>query len=210
MVTVLMEAPGDYAPVDRGAFASVRQFVLVVDRPPAPAQLRRLGGAGPVRWDPGSAAVGIRFEWPAGALAEGIVAAVRRVEATGLRAVRVDTRDWVTLGDIARRVGRSRETVRLWALGRLGPGRFPPPLNPGRDTSFFSWAEVLTWLRERLGLALPEEEPVLVAANLALQLRALAPRVRRIETLCELLGVRGSGLDAAPTAVGDDDVVEEA
>lgn len=109
-------------------------------------------------------------------MAEAVANAIRRTERAGLSVLRVDADDWVTIADIARRVGRSREAVRLWSLGLLGPGGFPPPLNPGRETSFFSWTEVGRWL-ERVGFDLADEEPVLAAANLAVQLRALIPRL---------------------------------
>jgi hypothetical protein len=120
-------------------------------------------------------------------LVEALVTAVRDVEAIGLRAVRVGERDWVTLGEVAERVGRSREIVRLWAIGRHGPGRFPPPLNPGRSTSFYSWTEVARWLSRELGYQLPQADPALRAASLVLQLRALAPRVRRLDVVIALL-----------------------
>ncbi|HEU4424000.1 MAG TPA: hypothetical protein VFR67_15825 [Pilimelia sp.] len=187
-MTVVMEQAGEYFRLDRGPLPP-RQFVLVIDRLPGPdelAILARTASFAELLWDPGSATVRLRFDVTAPTLVESIVSAVRRVEAAGLRAVRVDAHDWVTLGDIAERIGRSRETVRLWATGRLGPGGFPPPLNPGRDTSFYSWAEVLPWLRHRLGFDMPDEEPVLSAANLALQLRGLASRIRRIDLLREL------------------------
>jgi hypothetical protein len=181
---MLMERIADYV---RQGGPPMRWFALVVDRVPGARQIRALGPAAQVLWDPGTATVRVRFDRPAATLAEAIAAGVRLVEAVGLRALRVDAEDWVTLGDIAERVGRSRETVRLWALGRLGPGGFPPPLNPGRDTSFYSWAEVLPWLRERMGFELPGEPPVLAAANLVLQLRALAARVPRMDALTDLL-----------------------
>lgn len=97
-------------------------------------------------------------------------------EQSGLSPVRLCAGDWVTAADIAERVGRSREAVRLWALGRLGPGGFPPPLNPGNDTLFYSWAEVAPWLC-RKGLDVAYSEPVLAAMNLALQLRHLLPQL---------------------------------
>jgi hypothetical protein len=186
---VLMERAGEFV---REAYGPARRwrFGLVVDRLPGPAQRAALARAGvdpDVALDPGTAAVRICFEWAAPTLAEAVVSAVRLVEALGLRALRVDAGDWVTLADIAERIGRSRETVRLWAVGRLGPGGFPPPVNLGRDTSFYSWAEVLPWLRHRLGFALADEEPTLAGANLALQLRALAPRIAGMDLLRELL-----------------------
>jgi len=130
---------------------------------------------------------GLRVTRRAGSLAAAIHGAVVELEAHGLRAVRVDARDWVTLEGIAARIGRAREVVRLWACARVGPGRFPAPLNPGCHTLFYSWLEVAGWL----GTAghLPGEvrvdvdAPVLAAANLALQLRTLAPRVADLTSI---------------------------
>jgi len=189
-MTMVMEPAGEYIRLPGGPLPP-RQFALVVDRLPGPVELEilaRTASFAEILWDPGTATVRLRFDADAPTLAESILSAVQRVEAAGLRAVRVDAHDWVTLGDIAERIGRSRETVRLWAAGRLGPGGFPPPLNPGRDTSFYSWAEVLPWLRHRLCFDMPDEEPVLTAANLALQLRGLASRIRRMDLLRELAG----------------------
>lgn len=165
----------------------LQEFVLVVSGRPSGAVLRPLGGIAPAPGPrDGVAAVVVRR--PAPDLAEAVTSAVRAVESAGLRPVRVVTGDWVTLADVAARIGRSREIVRLWSIGRQGPGGFPPPLNPGCDTSFYSWAEVGQWLRRRLGYELPDEEPVLVAMNLALQLRRLAPRVSRMDAVRELVG----------------------
>jgi hypothetical protein len=127
--------------------------------------------------DPGTGIVRARLDVAVRTLSEALAHAVSAVEQTGLRVLRIDSPDWVTCQDIADRVGRSREAVRLWAAGRLGPGGFPPPLNPGRDTSFYSWAEVLPWLREHVDRGLPDDEPVLAAANLVLQFRNLVPRL---------------------------------
>jgi hypothetical protein len=190
-VTMLMERMGDYVQHDGHESLPAQQFTLVVNRLPSPAQIRMLVRAAHtagIVWDPAGAPVQIYFEVFAATLLEAVVVGVRSVEAAGLRALRIDAHDWVTLGDIAARIGRSRETVRLWATNRLGPGGFPPPVNPGRDTSFYSWAEVLPWLRRRLGCDLPDEEPVLAAVNLALQLRALAPRLRQMHLVRELVG----------------------
>jgi hypothetical protein len=165
----------------------LQEFVLVVVGMPRGAVLRSHRGLAPAPGPrDGIGAVVVRR--PASDLAEAVTAAVRDVESAGLRPVRVATGDWVTLADVAARIGRSREIVRLWSIGRQGPGGFPPPLNPGCDTSFYSWFEVAQWLRRRLGYELPDEEPVLVAMNLALQLRRLAPRLRRMDAVRELVG----------------------
>ena len=52
---------------------------------------------------------------------------------------------------------------------------------------FYSWVEVSTWCRERMRLPLTRPDPGLVAADLAIRLRLLAPRVRRMELLDDLL-----------------------
>jgi len=155
-------------------------FVVIVDRVPTAAQVHALIALddGPrVERVPREGIGRVRFRRPGPDLAGAIVSAVRDIEAVGLRPVRLIDYDWVTLADVARRIGRSRETVRLWSVGRIGPGGFPPPLNPGRETLFFSWVEVAPWLREGMGLPVAVPDPLLTAANLALQLRALAPRL---------------------------------
>ena len=108
----------------------LQQFSLVVDR--APGRGRRVVVGGPARWDRSpDGAPRVSFDREAPSLVDAVTGAIADVEATGLRVVRVDDRDWVTLADVAARIGRSREIVRLWALGRKGPGGFPPPVNPG-------------------------------------------------------------------------------
>lgn len=186
-MTVLMERPGRYVHIGGGELPPLRRFVLLVDRPPDDAQVRALGPAAVHLPEPGGRPVRIRFDWPAPTPAEGVTAGIRAVEAVGLRVLRVDVDDWVTVSDIAHRVGRCRETVRLWTTGAVGPGEFPPPANPRRDTTFYSWAEVLPWVRTRLGLDLPDEDPALVAANLMVQLRALLPRVVNGRPMVDLL-----------------------
>lgn len=145
--------------------------------------------------------VRIRFDWPASTQTGAIAAAVRAVESCELRVLRVDNEDLVTTADVAHRVGMSRETARLWAVGQMGPGGFPPPVNPRRETTFYAWSEVLPWLRERKDMDLPEEEPALVAANLAIRLRALLPRLARPELILDLLrrpGTKAPGQSASP------------
>ncbi|HET8680840.1 MAG TPA: hypothetical protein VFM54_03035 [Micromonosporaceae bacterium] len=167
-----------------------QRFVFIVDSTPTARQLVTLAalGAGPAAV-PGPRESGGRivFERAEPDLAGAVVSVVRDVEAAGLRPVRLVDDDWVTLAGIADRLGRSREAVRLWALGRVGPAGFPPPVNPGRDTLFYSWAEVSLWLRDRLAVPVAGSDPVLAAAGLAVRLRVLAPRVPGMATLRELL-----------------------
>ena len=141
----------------------------------------------------------VHIDHRGGSLYDSIVESVHRCETVGLRPMRLhnaDGGDWLTMAAIADRVGKSRECVRLWSIGRLGPGGFPPPLNPGAETSFYSWAEVAPWLR-LAGYDVQSEEPVLAAMNLALQLRHLAPRLSRIDAVlaCVLRRQRDRRLD---------------
>jgi len=117
-----------------------------------------------------------------------ILWAIQDCEASYRRPLRLDAGDWLTLADIAARCGLVRETVRLYCIGQQGPGGFPPPLNPGRDTRFYSWYETSAWMRRHTVYNPPPgraDEPVLIAMNLALQLRNLMPRVSRPEAVLE-------------------------
>ena len=121
-------------------------------------------------------------------MAEAIASAVRNVESTGMVVLRVVDEDLWTLGDIADRIGRSREAVRRYATGARGPGCFPPPANPDREgTVFYRWSEVAPWLREKLGLDIPDPDPALVVANLILQARQYRHRVAPMSALTDLL-----------------------
>ena len=65
---------------------------------------------------------------------------------TGLRVVRVEPDELVTASEIAKRFGRSKESIRLYALGRRGPGGFPPPLTGfSGKTPIYRWSEVACW-----------------------------------------------------------------
>jgi hypothetical protein len=177
---------------------SLHQFRLIVDQLPTDQQVDALFTLPDEPSAGGSPREGLGIVWfdrDAPTLADAIASGVRDLVRLGMRPVRVENRDWVTLGAIADRIGRSREIVRLWSTGRQGPGGFPPPLNPDRDpkTAFYSWAEVSVWLLERMRLDVPDAEPILAAANLALQLRGLAEQVEQQGVIAELVGFRCGG-----------------
>lgn len=164
----------------------LHQFVLILDRSPDGDQVDAVNDRHQDLdlW-PGSSSVAVQRR--AGGLVEAVVSAVRDLEAVKLCPVRVYDADWVALAHIAQRIGRSRELVRQWSIGKSGPGGFPPPVNPGRDIRYYSWAEVSAWLREHQGPDLPDEEPVLAAMNLTLQLRRLARRIGDADRIRHLL-----------------------
>ncbi|GAA4470908.1 hypothetical protein [Phytohabitans houttuyneae] len=172
--------------LDGNILMILHRFALILDRPADRRQARAVTAAHPdlhLRPHERDVAVARR----ASSLAAAVVSAIYDLEALDLFPVRVGAYDWVTLADIGDRIGRSRELVRLWSIGRQGPGGFPPPVNPGRDTRFYSWTEVTLWLRQSMGFGLARPDAVLVVANLLLQVRRLAPLVRDKQLLSSLL-----------------------
>lgn len=91
----------------------------------------------------------IQFDREAPSLAQAITSAARDIDKVpGLRAVGVACDNMVTLRDIADRIGRTREAVRLWASGERGPGGFPAPelITTGGE-KVWDWEQVAYWLR---------------------------------------------------------------
>jgi hypothetical protein len=170
---------------------ALQQFGLMVDQPidksAQQALMERCGDIA-IERTPDRPGVVVSFDRDAPTLIDAIVSAVRDLDAVGIPAARVrDDDDLVTLGVIADRIGRSREAVRLWSIGRTGPGGFPVPIGSGLSVAYYRWSQVAPWLRERMRMPVPDPEPVLAAINLALQLRAMAPRVSRMDAVRALI-----------------------
>jgi hypothetical protein len=165
-------------------------FTLVLDRRPTGDELDALFAAGC-----DDAAFGVehglsvaQFDREAPTLADAISTAVRQIESSGLVALRVLDEDLLTLADVADRIGQSRESVRRYATGERGPGGFPPPVNPARGgTVFYRWSEVAPWMREHLGVEVPDADPALVVANLIIQARQHRNQVAHMSALSDLL-----------------------
>jgi hypothetical protein len=122
-------------------------------------------------------------------IAPGPAAAISRLEEPVRKAapaavpLRVDP-DLVTVSNIARRVGRSRESVRLLVDGKRGPGGFPAPLGVvGEGTRVWPWSVALEWFDQALGVdlgergVLPEAAAVLDAGFAARRSPGLATAV---------------------------------
>jgi hypothetical protein len=94
---------------------------------------------------------------------------VERVSKAAPTAVplRVD-QDLVSVSDIARRLRRSRESVRLLVDAKRGPGGFPPPVGVvGDGIKVWPWSVVLEWSERVMGTDLAESAvPPLTAAVL--------------------------------------------
>jgi hypothetical protein len=121
----------------------------------------------------------IEFDRRADAYALAVTRAVAELRSTLPDAVilRVEGDDLATMADIAKRAGRSDESVRLLIAGRRGPGGFPPPA--GRldsRTRVWRWADVAPWFADVLGepLSGTDESAFLQVLNDALDLRRVA------------------------------------
>lgn len=72
----------------------------------------------------------------------------------GIRVFRVEPDDLVTLSEAAKRLNRTRESVRLLAAGRRGKGTFPPPISHlWARSKLWRWSDIAEWAGE-----LDEEE----------------------------------------------------
>jgi len=94
--------------------------------------------------------------------------------------LRVEDDDLATIADIAKRAGRSAESVRLLVNGKRGPGGFPPAA--GRldaRTRVWRWSDAAAWFDEALGEPLPDtgDSAFLQAFNDALELSRLSGRL---------------------------------
>ena len=124
---------------------------------------------------------------------EAILSAVEAVEAAadGLRVARVEPDELVTAADIARRTGRSRESVRLLINGERGAGRFPTPVSGvHRRSRLWRWSAVVDWLLRhdpKMELTGGDLARTIAAVNGALELRRNAPAASH-DVLARLVG----------------------
>jgi hypothetical protein len=97
----------------------------------------------------------LEFEREAASFEEAVLSAIHDVEnaGAGLQVLRVEPDDLVNASEIARRVGRTRQLISLYARGERGPGGFPRPMAVhSRDVQLWKWADVAAWF-ERNGIA---------------------------------------------------------
>lgn len=83
----------------------------------------------------------------AGAALRSAIEDVERALPTA-RVLRVDDQ-LMNLNDLADRLGRTAESVRLLATAERGPGGFPPPAGVvGKGVRVWRWADVRPWLAQ--------------------------------------------------------------
>jgi hypothetical protein len=98
--------------------------------------------------------------------------------------LRVEGNDLATMADIAKRTGRSPESIRLLVNGQRGPGGFPPAA--GRLDArirVWRWTDVARWFEDALREALPgaADSAFLQAFNDALEIRRLSARLGKAQ-----------------------------
>lgn len=157
---------------------SVHHFILIVDGPDMQdeASVDALFEAGC-----DDAVVGraegiqyVEFDREAARLDDAILSAVADVERVpGLTVARIADAGLVSMADIAARLGRTREGVRLLVAGARGPGGFPPPVTDPRSRyRLWRWSDVRRWLATHLEKeAASSDDDVLTAVNASLELR---------------------------------------
>lgn len=95
----------------------------------------------------------------------------------GLVVRRVEPDDLVTMSEIAERLDRSREGVRLLIAGERGPGDFPAPVSHLRSRNrLWRWSDVAEWAGEASSADIHSAR-LIAAFNAALELRAKAPNL---------------------------------
>jgi hypothetical protein len=132
----------------------------------------------------------LQFDREAGAFVHAVLSAIRDVHRIpGVRVARVEPDELVTASEIADRIGRTRESVRLMAEGARGPGGFPAPVSGAseRRIRLWRWSDVADWL-EAHGIAkgITEEARMIAAVNGALDLSGNADDSLREEILVAL------------------------
>lgn len=103
----------------------------------------------------------VDFDREGEAFLEVVLSAVQQVESALARAcvARVEPDELVTAADIASRVGRTRESIRLLVSGRRGPGGFPGPVRGiASRQRLWRWSEVAGWLVDSVPGAVSQEQ----------------------------------------------------
>jgi hypothetical protein len=116
------------------------------------------------------------FDREAKTLSRAISSALADVESVpGLVVRRVEPDDLVTASEIAERLGRTRESVRLLIAGKRGAGDFPAPVSHLRSRNrLWRWSDIVEWSDET-SPAEVDRARLIAAFNAALELRTKEP-----------------------------------
>jgi hypothetical protein len=80
---------------------------------------------------------------------DAVLRAIKQVEDAplGAKVIRTEPDEIVTIADIAKRLNRTDESIRLLITGQRGPGRFPAPTTriSSRRSRVWRWSDVVSW-----------------------------------------------------------------
>ncbi len=136
----------------------------------------------------------LNFDREADDLESAVVSAIRQVEQTKLNLVvrRVEPSDLVTSAEIARRLGRSRQSVQQLIAGSRGDGDFPLPVaGVTAKTMLWSWQDIMEWLINKDKLedkSVYDNAVTLKQLNESLGVRKDDNQIRNIRRIAKLLG----------------------
>jgi predicted transcriptional regulator len=118
------------------------------------------------------------FTRDAPTFADAVRSAITAIDSIpGLKITRIEPDDVVTATEIARRLGRTRESVRLLIAGERGPGGFPAPISHTKDRfRLWRWTDILGWLGEADESELARAR-LTAAMNAAFELRNQTPEL---------------------------------
>lgn len=124
----------------------------------------------------------LEFDKRASSLPRALTSAIKELREVLPEAqiLRLEEDDLATMADLAKRAGRTPESVRLLVNGKRGPGGFPPAA--GRldaRTKVWRWADAAEWFSDALGEPLPDtkDSAFVQALNDALELRRLTHKL---------------------------------
>lgn len=121
------------------------------------------------------------FTREADTLASAVASAISNIQSVDdLHVLRVEPDDLVTLSEIAHRLDRTREGIRLIAAGQRGDGDFPTPISHTRERNrLWRWTDVIAWAAAHGHVedADLEGARVIAAVNAALELNARLPQL---------------------------------
>lgn len=114
----------------------------------------------------------------ASTLADAALQVIQHVEsaAPGLRVLAIDADPLIGVSEIAERVGRTYESVRLSIAGARGPGEFPTPEVSRPRGRLWRWSRVAEWYGIE-DSPIRDAGPTVQAINGWLALRAVVPSV---------------------------------
>ena len=164
---------------------STFEFTLILDGPDLQDQrmIDRLSEAGcdDATFGSRDGVQYVDFDREAEALSDAILSAVEDLEKLeGVEVIRIADAGLASLADIAVRLGRTRESIRLLVSGTRGPGNFPKPVTDPRSRyRLWRWSEVESWFNEHRG-----EFPTVADGQLAAMYNA-ALELRRGRRLLE-------------------------